>query len=75
MPNTLIVKIIDWLCPPKSLDKEINKTMDDIAFLNRKIVQAKNMFCDVIAEKLVLQRNRMITKYAELLERRRHLFK
>ncbi len=75
MQYNLIGRIVSWFKPPKSLGNEINRTKDDIAFLNRKICQAKNIFCDVIAKKLITQRNRLITKYERLLEKRRRLFK
>ncbi len=69
-----ISKITDWFKPAKSIDNEINRTTDDIAFLNRKIMQSKNMFCDVIADKLILQRDKLVVKQSKLLERQRHLF-
>ncbi len=73
--RTLWQKIVDWFKPSKSLDNEINTTMEDIAFLNRKIFTAKNLFCDVIASKLTVQRDMLVKRYERLLAKRRRLFK
>ena len=74
MSYGIIGKIASWFKPPKALDREINQTMEDIVFLNRKIFTAKNLFCDVIADKLIVQRNRLVARYERLLAKRRRLF-
>ncbi len=82
MQDSIIGKIVDFFSRRKSLDRDVNQTIDDIALLTEKIRIARNMFSDVLADKLTMQRDKLtmqrdklLKKYAKLLKRRRHLFK
>lgn len=74
MSHGIIGRILSWLTPPESLDNEINQTLDDIAFLTNKIHLARRMYSDVIARKLMVQRDILIKKRQRLLSKRKQLF-
>lgn len=74
MSYNLIGKILIWLTPSKRIDNEISQATDDIAFLTNKIHLARRMYADVIAKKLVVQRDKLIEKRTRLMARRSHLF-
>lgn len=65
----IIKKILAWFSP-KDITEELRRTVEDISFLSNKIRLARQMHSDVIASKLVMQRNKLIKKHERLLEER-----
>jgi hypothetical protein len=71
--RTWLSKLLDRLRKP-SIDDEIKSVTEDIAFLSSKIRLARQMHSDVLASKMIAQRDKLIKKHERLLAKRRQMF-
>jgi len=74
MQNGIVRMFLSWLGRPQDIDKEIINVEEDIQFLSKKIVLARRMYCDVIAAKMTMTRDKMIKKRSRLIVKRREMF-